>query len=166
MSVRWICILIVISIILVACQNSPVKNQPIIPSETISELAIKEIGEGTILSIRQQDEKGLKVYEVQVQTTATTYHLLYDATSGDLLKKEEQREEDNNGDIEQLPVTISEHQARDIALQRVGEGKVTALTLTTDNQYAIEVTTIRRKYEVKVDAMNGEISKYKEVIVE
>ena len=149
--------------------DQPVATQKdILSIDDIKAKALNEIEGGEVTSVEQDDKKGIRVYEVEVTTAEVKYELTYDATTGDLLKKEEERrDQTNNGDVATGDATkefkVTEEQAKDIAMKKVGEGEISKFELDrSDEKYEIEIKTATMEYDVDIDANTGDIVKYKE----
>ena len=143
-------------------------QKDIISIDEIKAKALKEIEGGEVTSVEQDDKKGIRMYELDVVTDEVKYELTYDAHTGDLLKKEEERrDQTNNGDVATGDATkefkVTEEQAKDIAMKKVGEGEISKFELDrSDQKYEIEIKTATMEYDVDVDANTGDIVKYKE----
>ena len=127
-------------------------QKDIISIDDIKVKALNEIEGGEVTSVEQDDKKGIRVYEVEVTTAEVKYELTYDATTGDLLKKEEERrDQTNNGDVATGDATkefkVTEEQAKDIAMKKVGEGEISKFELDrSDEKYEIEIKTATMEY--------------------
>ena len=114
-------------------------QKDIISIDDIKVKALKEIEGGEVTSVEQEDKKGIRLYEVDVVTDEVKYELTYDAHTGDLLKKEEERrDQTNNGDVATGDATkefkVTEEQAKDIAMKKVGEGEISKFELDRSDQ--------------------------------
>ena len=117
--------------------DQPVATQKdILSIDDIKAKALNEIEGGEVTSVEQDDKKGIRVYEVEVTTAEVKYELTYDATTGDLLKKEE--EEIVRSKVETITINLRSDYAHQLAL-------FLGIQSRKDTEYIID------KYNLKMD---------------
>ena len=130
--------------------------------------AEKEV-DGFVTGIELEDEKKGFVYEVDVQTDDMEYELKLDAKTGDVLKIEKEAQKDHKMDKESQALIadgklITEEKAIEIATEQA-TGILTEVKLKNKDgrhYYKIEIQDDQFEHEFKINAVNGEILKYKQ----
>src|SRR5699024_2618625 len=120
--------------------------------------------DGYIDSIELEKENGDVYYEVEIENQDVEYELDIDAVSGDILKVEEDDNDDDGlvtkKDADNL---LSIEEAEQIALDRAGGGTVVELELDEDDnryEYEFEIIVDHQEAEVTLDAITGDILEF------
>lgn len=141
-------------------------------------IALKSAGGGVVTDFDYERKKVGSYYEVEVLNNGVEYEFKIDAATGKILarKAEDKTKPSRPGTNKpgtnkpnqpgaNAAVKISVEQAKQIALRKVGSGRVTEIELErkgTTYYYDVEVKDNRgREYEVKINATTGAILSFK-----
>ncbi len=150
------------------------------------EIALKEVS-GEVVSEEQISTSGKDTYQFMITNPdGETYQVVIDKKDGTIIKKAKQ--DINNANSSNPPTSndsssvaganenagvnsststniISVEEAKNIALNRVGGGKVTKIELDSDAyfpKYEVEVVNGIKEYDIDINAITREILKYEE----
>ena len=116
--------------------------------------ALNAVGGGTVLQAHRDQWKGYRIWDVDVSQPAVEYTVYVDAHTGAILNITQQTQQPG-------AKYISKAQAKQIALNAVGGGKVihTALDKTDNPPYwSVDVAAAKGgEFEVKVNAYTGQV---------
>lgn len=132
---------------------------------------------GAIVEKELDYEKGKLVYEVEAEQDGYEYEYEVDATTGEVLEKEKERDDDANKaasavvteakpevKAETATEDIGKEKAKEIALQHAGVAETEATRLRVEHdyddgrlEYQIEFRVGNKEYEYEVDAKTGNI---------
>ena len=136
-------------------------------------IALKSAGGGVVTDFDYERKKVGSYYEVEVLNNGVEYDFKIDAATGKILQREVEYKNNpkptqpgvnpyqpGTNPITDAAVAISVQQAKLIALQKVGSGRVTDIELERSKAgvvyYDVEVKDNRgREYEVKINATTG-----------
>ncbi|MCP1146144.1 PepSY domain-containing protein [Lysinibacillus endophyticus] len=138
----------------------------ILSKSEIEKKALKEVN-GKITELEYEKEGLKSFYEVEVTTSDAEYDLLFDAQTGELLKKHKEtfRNKVKSGDGNSISTNssdiLSKSEIEKKALKEV-DGKITDLEYEKEglkSYYEVEVTTSDAEYDLLFDAQTGELLK-------
>ncbi|MFP4457627.1 MAG: PepSY domain-containing protein [Clostridia bacterium] len=136
-------------------------NNSILDINEISKIALRHTGSGVITEINLEEDDGMYVYEVKVETQTGEYEIEIDAASGKIIKIETENEYDDIKENIDEDI-ISKGEAIEIARGIGGSGEI-EIELEQDDEryiYEVEVKTQAGEYEIEINAVTGEIEKY------
>ncbi|MBB4822903.1 putative membrane protein YkoI [Sporosarcina luteola] len=141
--------------------NSSVTAKQMLTLQQAKELAVQQVG-GHVTEIELEKKKSGPVYEVEVESKGIEYELDIDALTGavSVRKQQSQVPADVSGKL------LSEEQAI-AAAKKLASGKVVDIELDEDDDryyYDIDLRDGNYVYDVKVDAITGEIVKFEKEI--
>lgn len=155
-----------ISIIAVGCSNKTndtnntsnksTEISKFITEEQVKEIVLAEIQNGEIIKIYLDENDVVPNYDVSVTDGKTKYEYEIDASTGKVLEKESEIE---NEIIDEKKL-IGEEKAKSIALDKVANGKVIEISLDKDDNivnYDITISDGEYEYEYEVNAKDGNI---------
>ncbi|MBR4737807.1 MAG: PepSY domain-containing protein [Rhodocyclaceae bacterium] len=153
-----------------------------ITAQMAKAIALKSAGGGVITDFDYERKKVGSYYEVEVLNNGVEYEFKIDANTGKILAREVENKNKptqpgagntqpnqpgagNTQPVNNAAVKISVEQAKQIALRKVGSGRVTEIELERKGAtyyYDVEVKDNRgREYEVKINATTGAILSFK-----
>lgn len=116
--------------------------------------ARKAVGGGKVLSAHLDEYKGFRIWDVDISKPATEYTVYVNAHTGAILKVIKQTHQSDMS-------YISKAQAKQIALEAVGGGRVLLVRLETNDNPPVWSVDVRaangREYEIKVNAFTGKV---------
>ncbi len=138
-------------------------SQANITEERAKEIALEKSNGGTITSFKSDlyDDDYPK-YEIEIINNATKYEIDVHATTGAITDYEIEFIRDISGNVRGNSY-ITEAEAKEIALAKVGGGAVTKFETDYENgekEYEVEIWHLFTEYEVTVRASDGMILKY------
>ncbi len=143
----------------------------LILEEEAKDIALQNAGvnesDVTGLRIRLETDDGAQIYEVDFYVGTTEYDIDVDAVSGAIRSMDSEIEDDFDPNAGVISQTISEQQAKDIALQKVPGAQESNLQIqleSDDGQQIYEGTIIydRTKYEFEINALDGTILEWEQ----
>ncbi|MBK3495516.1 PepSY domain-containing protein [Viridibacillus sp. YIM B01967] len=129
----------------------------ILSSEEVSKKALSYV-KGTVYKVELDKEKGIQVYEIDVQgENNKEYELKLDAKTGELLKKSMEISKVSNTNTSKKVIGLAK--AKEIALGSV-KGSVNKAKLDQeDGIYEIEIVKAGYEYDFDINAYTGKIVK-------
>ncbi len=131
--------------------------------EDVRNIALSEVEGGRITEFERDDRN---YYEVEITADGVEYELKIDATTGAIIKFEKDDLKKDAAKRSTTPAAdpsakkkISETEARRIALDRVGGGKVTEFEYD-NGTYEVEIRFDGREYDLDIQAATGKITDY------
>lgn len=132
--------------------------QPAFTIEQIQEKALAFVTGGTITSTEYEAYKGY--YEVDVLTATAKYELKYSAITGELLKnKSKQFKYQSAPTANQTLLTVDAIKQKALALVAGTITKVKYENKGAQGYYEVKIVTTTTKYELKFNAVTGELVK-------
>lgn len=140
---------------------------PAFTTDEIEAKALAEVGSGTVTSIEYEAKGSKSYYEVDVLTATAKYELKYNAVTGELLKsqskqlKVKQTTTTTTTDSATIQTPLSVEAIKQKALEIVN-GTITEVDYErkgAQGYYEVEVVTNTAKYELKFNAVTGELLK-------
>ncbi|NBK96683.1 MAG: peptidase [Erysipelotrichia bacterium] len=157
--------LLLVSIMLVGCGSS--KNA--LSLEEAQKIAL-EAFDGKVTQAREEKDDGVSYYEFIITGEKERYEIEVDANSGNILKQEKDDDyvgasnsDTNTNTNTNTAATITQEQAQQIAMDRVGSGTLVKCELESDDgilKYDVQIKNGNTEYDVDVDANSGEILKF------
>lgn len=147
-------------------KESAKKN--LISVEKAKQVALKKVPHAVVKEVELDFEKGKYIYEIDMVKDGYEYELKVDAKTGngiylykDLEDWFDEKDDDNDDKDDQKIVgqVISLEKAKNIALAKVPHAKFVKAELD-DSHYEIEMTKGNMKYELEIDAVNGQITEF------
>lgn len=138
------------------------KSEGFLTVEEVETKATEMVG-GQVTEIDYEKSKGK--YEVEVKNEGTEYELDIDATTGDIIHKEQEnslavvKKDGNKNKSKEHAKYITADEAIAIAM-KTAQGAVTELELDDDDgrmHYEIEIEDGVYEYEFEIDAITGEV---------
>lgn len=151
--------------------------------ERASAIAL-ELAEGQVTYIELSEDDGRKEYEVEIRNEEHEYDFEIDAVTGEVLEQDRERiknkaadsSKTNNESNKEMnrdtddkdrtaEVKISATQVSDIARRETGGGAVKEIELDSDDglrYYEVEIIDGNTKYELEIDAANGNVLKFEQ----
>lgn len=141
-------------------------TNPTFSLDQIMAKALEKVGSGEVTSAEYEVKGSIGYYEVDVVTTTAKYELKYNATTGELLsntskqlKVKQTPKQTTTTSTNQTLLTVEVIKAK--ALAEVN-GTITEVDLErkgTQSYYEVEVLTATAEYELKYNAVTGELLK-------
>ncbi|WP_422484981.1 PepSY domain-containing protein [Gudongella sp. DL1XJH-153] len=136
-------------------KDEPNESANWISIEEAREIALEEVGGGTITELEIDDHK----YEIEIRYDGKEYEMEINAMSGDIIKLEVDDDDyydDYKEESKEPANRISIEEAKAIALERVGGGIITEFE-SDDYEFEIEIKYDGKEYEIEIDAYTGYI---------
>ena len=158
----------------VTIEENPVEVAHTSPSEQVQSeanfistdeaagIALSEY-DGYIESIELEKDDGYVYYEVEIENEDAEYELDIDAMTGEILKVDEDEDNDDEQTKKSYDELLSVEKAKQIAVDRAGGGKVVELELEEEDnryEYEIEINVDNQEAEVTIDAVTGDILEF------
>ena len=152
---------------LVDTNNSTIPKSSRISKEEAKSIALEKTGGGKIVEFELDDDE----YEIEIiGTDGYEYELEIDAYTGKIIefekekidddKKVEKAPKETTSKSTSKPSRISIEEAKSIALNKTGGGKIVEFELD-DDEYEIEIIgTDGYEYELEIDAYTGQIIEF------
>ncbi|KIL53540.1 hypothetical protein KP77_05160 [Jeotgalibacillus alimentarius] len=146
---------------------NPAASEPsdLISVEEAQEKALAEY-DGVIESIELEGKRDGYVYDLDIDNGDMDYDLYMDASTGDILRVEEERDDDDDNGSAANPEAstedyISQEEAINIALEEV-EGTLESVKLDSDDgsvvyEVEIDTGTFSDEASLDIDAVTGEV---------
>ena len=138
------------------------KSAGFLTVEEVETKAVKTVGgHVTEIDLKNQKDK----YEVEVKNEGTEYELYIDATTGDIIHKEQEnslavaKTDSNKNKSKEKSKYLTAEEAIAIAM-KTAQGTVTELEFDDDDgrkHYEIEIEDGVYEYEFEIDAITGEV---------
>ena len=134
-----------------------------ISMEEAKTIALNKVQGGTVTSVELDYKAGKPIYEVEVYLNGYSYDIDLDAVSGKGLSVRKEAVKQRASVVNtQLANTITQAEAKAIALKEVPAGTIKDIELDTEKNgvvYELEVIDGYTEYDIKIDAVTGEILK-------
>lgn len=123
---------------------------------------------GELISANKDDSNQRSVYHIEMKVDGKNYHIIIDASNGDILSDSIIESKPSTSDKDTNKQTISEQEAKEIALQRTKGGEITKIEFDKADDagevdtYDIDIIKDTKEYELSIDAYTGEILTYEE----
>lgn len=141
--------------------------QPAFTLDQIKQKALTEVKDGTVTSVEFEGNSTASYFEADVVTATAKYELIYDAVTGELLsnqskqvtKKQTQPTTTNTTNANTTIITVDAIKQKALA---VVNGTITEVDYErkgTQSYYEVDVRTATAKYELKFNAVTGELVK-------
>jgi len=133
-----------------------------ISTDEAADIALSKY-DGYIESIELEKDDGYVYYEVEIENEDAEYELDIDAMTGEILKVDEDDDNDDEQTKKSYDELLSVEEAKQIAVDRAGGGKVVELELEEDDnryEYEIEINVDNQEAEVTIDAVTGDILEF------
>jgi uncharacterized membrane protein YkoI len=136
----------------------------ILTNEEITEKALAKV-DGTVTEVELERKLSGSVYEVEIKKDGYEYDLDLDAVTGEVLKEDKSKDDDeaglddNSTKSDSSDVAITHEAAIEIALKEAA-GTVTEIELERDNgrtYYEIELEEGNKEVDIEVDANSGAV---------
>lgn len=134
---------------------TPSDSQTLLSEEQIKTIALAEVPNGTIAEIEIDREDITPNYDVTVIDDTTEYDFEIDAYTGSILSIEKDLNAENA-----TPPTLSEEDAKAVALNEVPGGEITRVHYESDEfipHYDISVKLGKYEYDIEIDATTGTV---------
>ena len=116
---------------------------------------------GTVTELEAEKVNGRYVYEVEINSNGEEFDVSVDVVTGEVVSIEQEIEEQYEEDLSSTPSAITESQAKQIALEEMGGGRVTDIERDRENGkmvYEVEIQYGGKEYDVLVEIETGRIA--------
>ena len=129
--------------------------------EQAKTIALQRVS-GAITDVELKNENGMLLYEVEITENNKETEVLIEAKTGTVLsiESDEEDQEIAPDDLTETGSLITEEQAKQIALNHIGEGGIIEIELERESGiilYSIGIISDQKEVEVEIDAETGEI---------
>lgn len=127
-----------------------------VPFSKAEEIAIQEVKGSQVEEIELDRENGELIYEVELEGTHDDIDVEVNATTGEVIKVDDDRDDDDARIASTKNVKISKEQAIQIA-KKDTPGTITEIELDDDLHYDIEMKHEGKEIEFEISAVDGTI---------
>ncbi|MDY5306158.1 PepSY domain-containing protein [Fusobacterium gastrosuis] len=145
--------------------SAQINQEQIITLEEANKIALKQTKDGKILKSELDHNHGRTIYEIEILENNIKKEIDIDAVSGQILKIDNDDSPSHSHMQTPVEAKISIDEAKAIALKNSSNGTLKSIELDSKRGlpfYEVEILENNIEKEIKIDATNGNIIKFKD----
>ena len=145
--------------------SAQINQEQIITLEEANKIALKQTKDGKILKSELDHNHGRTIYEIEILENNIKKEIDIDAVSGQILKIDNDDRPSHRYMQTSIEAKISIDEAKAIALKNSSNGTLKSIELDSKRGlpfYEVEILENNIEKEIKIDATNGNIIKFKD----